>query len=323
MLPERLPSFDELPLYKDGPSGNAWGLWGEKDELGMLNRITPEVVSAAASEIKEGIRFSLDWPLDKPSHPAFDRQRFHHEILNKAPMTMNDDAIHINTQSSTQWDGFRHYGYQRVKKFYNGHQQQEFQAGAGPLGIDVFAKKGGITGRGVLLDWYSWAQKNNIARSPFETGVVELAHLKAIAAENNISFRAADILFIRVGFTAEYDKLSTEQQRTFPERKPGGLLGLEANHDSLRWLWDNEFAAIASDAAGFERGSATGPYNDPDISIHQWCLAGWGMPIGELFDLDELAEYCRAHTRWTFFLQSTPLKIPGGVASPANAVAIL
>jgi hypothetical protein len=205
--------------------------------------------------------------------------------------------------------------------------------------VPVFAKKGGITGRGVLLDWYSWAQRNNIARSPFETGAVELSHLKAIVAENGITFRPADILFIRVGFTAEYDKLSVEQQRNFPERKPGGLLGLEANRDSLKWLWENEFAAIASDAAGFERGPATGPYNDPDISIHQWCLAGWGMPIGELFDLDELAEHCRSRNRWTFFLQSTPLKvyyrpshlmargmtpeqIPGGVASPANAVAI-
>ena len=25
-------------------------------------------------------------------------------------MAMNDDVVTINTQSSTQWDGFRHYG---------------------------------------------------------------------------------------------------------------------------------------------------------------------------------------------------------------------
>jgi hypothetical protein len=102
----------------------------------MLNRITPDTVRAAASEIREGIRISLDWPLNKPSFPAFDRQRFQHEILNKAPMTMNDDAIYINTQSSTQWDGFRHYGYQSAKRFYNGHKQGEFEPGTGPLGID-------------------------------------------------------------------------------------------------------------------------------------------------------------------------------------------
>jgi hypothetical protein len=136
MNPPPLPCFDDLPLDKSGPLGNAWGLWGKDDELGMLNRITPDTVRAAASEIREGIRISLDWPLNKPSFPAFDRQRFQHEILNKAPMTMNDDAIYINTQSSTQWDGFRHYGYQSAKRFYNGHKQGEFEPGTGPLGID-------------------------------------------------------------------------------------------------------------------------------------------------------------------------------------------
>lgn len=110
MTKKAFPSFDELPLDKSGPPGNAWGLWGHDDELGMLNLLTPEVITAAASEIKEGVRISLDWPLDKPSFPTFERRRLHHAIINKAPMTMNDDAIHINTQSSTQWDGFRHYG---------------------------------------------------------------------------------------------------------------------------------------------------------------------------------------------------------------------
>ena len=110
MAPVTLPPFDALPLDKSGPPGNAWGLWGDDDQLGMLNLITTETVAAAASEIKEGLRITLDWPLNKPSFPTFDRQRFHHEILNRAPMAMNDDAVAFNTQSSTQWDGFRHYG---------------------------------------------------------------------------------------------------------------------------------------------------------------------------------------------------------------------
>ncbi|KAL5412167.1 hypothetical protein PMIN06_009470 [Paraphaeosphaeria minitans] len=239
----------------------------------MLNVITPETVKSSITEIKDGIRISLDWPLDKPSHPAFDRQRFSHEILNKAPMAMNDDEIRINTQSSTQL---------------------------------------------VLMGHPKWQ-----ATIAFQTGAVTLADLHAIINEHDIVLRPADILFIRVGFTAEYEKLSTQEKQDFSTRKPGGLLGLEANRDTLRWLWNNQFAAIASDAAGFERGPATGTYNDPDVSIHQWCLAGWGMPIGELFDLEELAGACRERKRYTFFLQSTPLKIPGGVASLANAVAFL
>jgi hypothetical protein len=109
--PPRLPSFDELPLDKNGPPGNAWGLFGPHDELGMLNLITPETVkAAAASEIRCGVRASLDWPLDKPRAPTFERQKFHHRLLPSSSITMNDDAVHLNTQSSSQWDGFRHYG---------------------------------------------------------------------------------------------------------------------------------------------------------------------------------------------------------------------
>ncbi len=105
-----LPSFDSLPLDKDGPPGNAWGLFGANDQLGMLNLLTPATVAAAAQEIREGVRVNLAYPLDKPSAPTFERQTFQHEVLNRAPMIMNDDVLHLNTQSSTQWDGFRHYG---------------------------------------------------------------------------------------------------------------------------------------------------------------------------------------------------------------------
>ncbi|KAJ4253979.1 hypothetical protein NW762_010380 [Fusarium torreyae] len=150
-----------------------------------------------------------------------------------------------------------------------------------------------------------------------------MSHIHAIIAEHKLQFRQGDILFIRVGFTAHYNQLSPQEQQNVPVREPGGLLGLEATKDSLRWIWETGFSAIASDAAGFERGPATGPYNDPDVSIHQWALAGWGLPIGELFDLEELAEKCAERKHWAFFLTSVPLKVPGGVASPGNAVAVL
>ena len=46
-----LPSFDELPQWK-GFSGCAWDVWGENDQLGTVNLLTPEVVKEAAKEIK-------------------------------------------------------------------------------------------------------------------------------------------------------------------------------------------------------------------------------------------------------------------------------
>lgn len=59
--------FSALPLAKTGiPTKlNAWGAYGPDDELGFLNRQTDEIVAAAAaSEIKTGVRVSLNAALD-------------------------------------------------------------------------------------------------------------------------------------------------------------------------------------------------------------------------------------------------------------------
>jgi hypothetical protein len=55
MLPHTL-FLDSLTLRKDGPRGNARGLFGNEDDLGMLNRLTAEDTVAAAKEIIYGIR---------------------------------------------------------------------------------------------------------------------------------------------------------------------------------------------------------------------------------------------------------------------------
>lgn len=104
------PPFSSLPLDPNGPPGNAWGRFEENDQLGMLNLLTPAVVAAAAKEIQSGIRISLDWGFGKPSHPSYGRDPHKHEIRRRGDRVVNDDVLSFNTQCSTQWDGFRHYG---------------------------------------------------------------------------------------------------------------------------------------------------------------------------------------------------------------------
>lgn len=48
---EQLPLYDDLPMYKNFP-GCAWSVWGEGDELGTVNLLTPEAVREAAKEIR-------------------------------------------------------------------------------------------------------------------------------------------------------------------------------------------------------------------------------------------------------------------------------
>lgn len=118
MSPITIPSFDNLTLDPSGPKGNAWGLFGKDNHLGMLNLLTPDVIKQAASEeIQEGARFALDWKLNALHKPAFGRQSFEKKIHHKAPRVVNDDILVFNTQCSTQWDGFRHYGLFHVSSF--------------------------------------------------------------------------------------------------------------------------------------------------------------------------------------------------------------
>lgn len=57
--------------------------------------------------------------------------------------------------------------------------------------------------------------------------------------------------------------------------------------------------------------------------LHPILLAGWGTPIGELFNLEELAKMCEKSKRWSFFFTSAPLHYVGAVASPPNAMAMM
>lgn len=59
------------------------------------------------------------------------------------------------------------------------------------------------------------------------------------------------------------------------------------------------------------------------LSCHEVFLAGWGLPIGELFDLRKLAAECERLNKWTFMFTSMVLNLDGGIGSPPNAQAIL
>lgn len=108
--PPPRPAFSELPLRKDGPRGNIWGLFGENDELGLLNYLTPDNTREATKEIKSGLRIPLDLPLNHFTNPSMGRQPLKHEVMRFEQHLVNDDVITLNTQSGTQWDGFRHFG---------------------------------------------------------------------------------------------------------------------------------------------------------------------------------------------------------------------
>lgn len=96
-----LPPFEALPLRKDGPRGNAWGLFGDDDQCGMLNLLTSDNTVHASKEIMDGTRVSTDWTLTDMTPPSFGRPSLKHKINYLAPLIVNDE-ISFNTQSSSQ-----------------------------------------------------------------------------------------------------------------------------------------------------------------------------------------------------------------------------
>lgn len=175
-----------------------------------------------------------------------------------------------------------------------------------------------ITSRAHLLDVveYRKAHGQEAPHCLGRTGI-ELDELLAIAKWKNLSFAPGDILLVRMGFTEQFAAASPEARKGFDPMQ--GAVGIEASEEFMRWVWDNEFPAVATDTFAFEAWPPT--FKTP--AIHEVFLAGWGLPLGELFDFRELARKCKELDQYTFLFTSCGLNVVGGVATPPNAQAIL
>ncbi|KAL4964499.1 uncharacterized protein BDV14DRAFT_209285 [Aspergillus stella-maris] len=322
----RFPSRRELPKIPGAPEDAAW-VWGKDDQIGRLNLLTPARVKAAAAEIK-----SL--PLDVPKTPAFGREVFEHKIKNLGGGVGYDDVYHLNTQSGTQWDGFRHFAHLGSKCFYDGPSHQTNTNYTGHSSIHHWANHC-IASRAMLLDYKSYADSHGRDYDPYTSHAISFADLTACATSQGIDIkpesqggmvRPGDILLIRSGFVQRYNELSpTEREKTATRTHENlAFAGLKQEEPILDWLHDCYFAAVAGDSPTFEVWPATSTEGGRgDIKfMHQNILALWGMPLGEMWDLEKVASRCRELNRWTFFVSSAVANVVGGVSSHPNAMAI-
>lgn len=125
-------------------------------------------------------------------------------------------------------------------------------------------------------------------------------------------------MFLRTGFIRDHNSASDEE-RLKATRQVGELTGVKACEETVRWLYSQHFAAFVGDTVAFE---AWPPENNSPWILHEWALAWWGTPIGEMWDMEALAVECVGQNRWSFFMTSAPLRVEGGVASPPCAIAI-
>ena len=122
-------------------------------------------------------------------------------------------------------------------------------------------------------------------------------------------------MIIRFGYLRQYADMCDAKRAALDERykthKPDNI-GVEPSRELLEFLWEKEVAAVAGDARSFELW----PCAELEWHLHEWLLAGWGMPIGELFDLEELARVCGELGRWSFFLTSAVMNVSVSLGFP-------
>lgn len=315
------PRFAELPFAEGTSERHCWNVFGPDDEFGCLNFITPDKVAAACGSVELGMTVNLDLPLTEPAVLFWSKREplAHHEIMKRNSRDDYLDSFYL--QGSTQWDGLRH---QRFRQFgyYGGRQEDDLDSN-GELGIDRWARRGIIT-RGVLLDVAGhWERTHGEPLRPDRRLGIDAGLMSAVAESQGVAIEPGDIILLRTGWLSWYLDLDASARDSMAaafreDRTTFQLAGLDAGTTTTEWLWDSRVAAIASDNPTLEAL----PYDRAVGWAHHRLLVLLGLPLGELWALDELAEACAAHQRYSFLLVSSPLNLPDGCASPANAYAV-
>lgn len=204
-----------------------------------------------------------------PLVPAFGREPFEHEIKTLVPGMSYDDKYKLNTQSGTQFDGFRHFAHLPSQTFYNGTKEADIVGPNANLKCSIHHwAEHGIAGRGVFLDYWAYAKAQGTTYDPFDHYAIPHSELVACGKAQSIDIRPesqggdilpGDILLIRSGWKETYDTKKPEERKVaaLREEVPGphdgqrwaGISQEEANVD---WIHDCYFAAVGGDSVTFE-----------------------------------------------------------------------
>lgn len=312
-----LPKFDDLPQLPTGER-HSWDVFGRADQLGTLNFITPSQVLRAIRTVTEGRVINLSLPLDLPNPSLVSTRRVYQHYVSTGRLARDDWLDGFYPQASSQWDSLQHIRYRQFG-FYGGREDADLDRGE--LGIDVIARRG-IVGRGVLVDAAACFEALGRPLPPDRRTVLRPHDLERVLAWEKVEIEPGDILVIRTGWVRWYLGLDEAGRKSLAGGLDGGTLetvGLDPGQPTAAWLWDHRVAAVAADNPAVEAL----PVRREEGFLHQRLIALLGMPLGELWDLEELSAACRELGRYYFLLVSAPLNIPRGVGSPANAYAIL
>lgn len=315
----RLPAYDELPPAPGG-GRSGWGLFGPSDSVGLLNLQTPERVAAAARLVRNGQVFSLNAPLDALDPPLFMRGALDHTVIAMGGAAYDDKLDNYFPQASSQWDSLAHVGYD-TDVFYNGATAADIDAKARNT-IEHWARRG-IAGRAVLLDIDALWGGAGTGFDPATPSAVTVGDLEAARRQSGLEWQMGDVLLLHTGFLAWYGRQNGEARAALADLGRLALIGLESSEDMARYLWDSHICAAVADNPSLEVWPPDlSPEAMPFGFLHRMLIGQFGLAVGELWWLDDLARACRGDGRYEAFLTAAPTHVNGGIGSSANALAI-
>jgi kynurenine formamidase len=295
-----------------------WKRWGEDDVFGTLNFIDEAKRRAASEVIRSGetISLSIEYGLQGPQSGNIGRFNPVHTMTLTEATTRSlphgigaaDDVIMMPMQCATHWDGLGHiYDHGSA---WNGRQASDVVNSSGDMVTGIERVTHAFASRGVLLD---------VARAVGDGELpdgfaISTEHLEQTIAAQGETARVGrgDIVLLRTG------QLSRCRREGWGQFAGGPAPGV--SFGTIDWIHDHEIAAIATDTWGAE----VRPNEFPDAfqPWHQVVIPHLGLYVGEMFDLDTLADKCAADGNYDCLLVAAPLAVKGGVGAPVNPVAL-
>ena len=295
---------------------NNWGRWGDADERGALNHLTPEVIKAAAASITTGQVFSLGIPIQGQGVPLLDYRGTPMRLTLQdatdagmyAPMGCADgtgaheDVLIMASHTTSHMDALVHV-YSEFSHYNGvGHDEMHALGGAQRLGIE---KVGGFAARAVLLDMVAHFGDDEFV----EPGrMIMGADLEAAAAAQGTEVRPGDVVLVRTGYLQMW--WDAQASGTDPGFAQAGI-----GSDAANWLASRDVVAVGSDNAAVE----VIPFDENDfLRVHRILLVDHGIYMLEFLNLAEAAA-AGVHEG---IIAVGPLKVTGATGSPINPILI-
>ena len=289
-----------------------WGRWGNDDELGAANLITPAKRKQALALAKEGLTVSLAH--DVAQEKAADAPNVLERVLGNVSTNGTTDRY----QYTGTYHGVIHSHLDAVDchimvdgKGYNGRSMEDIKAAGGCPKGDINALKDGIVTRAVLFDATRLPGKAT-AQGWLEPGTpIHREDLEALEKLEHVKVSAGDVILLYTGRWKRRAALGPWPNNT-------GFAGYHAN--VAYFLKERGVSFIGCD--GPNDVSPTGLPPAVTNPLHRLALVAMGVSIFDNLDFERAAEQARRLNRYEFLFMAAPLRIEKGTGSPLNPLAV-